>query len=309
MSLLSRCHRAAVCSRQVLRVVLVIALVLIGITAEGCDDGTGLARRGSIRVDVNMTGDDRDPDGFTVSVDGGVARTINASGTEIFSDPEPGVHVVSLGGVADNCAVSGDNPRTVDVTRGDIALTAFDVVCARTTGDLQVWSLTGGLELDGDGYSVTLDGAWSQSVASNGVVIFSFLAPGEHSVELGRLAENCTVLDPNPRTVNVIADTSIEMSFTVACAAPVTVSVAFVSDRDGDFEIYVLWAGTLFPVNVTNDPRTDYGPAWSPDGSEITFCSNRKPLSDTDIYVMNPDRTGLIGLMDDPYPYYDADPA
>jgi hypothetical protein len=75
--------------------------------------------------------------------------------------------------------------------------------------------------------------------------------------------------------------------------------IAFESDRDGPWqalEIYVmkLDANGLpvgAPTNITNDPWTDSGAAWSPDGSKIAFGSDRD--EDDDIYVVNVDADGV----------------
>jgi Tol biopolymer transport system component len=49
-------------------------------------------------------------------------------------------------------------------------------------------------------------------------------------------------------------------------------SVAFVSNRDGHFNIYVglISGGRL--VQVTNDPNLKARPAWSPDGTTIAYA-------------------------------------
>ena len=40
--------------------------------------------------------------------------------------------------------------------------------------------------------------------------------------------------------------------------------IAFVSDRDGDWEIYVMNADGSGQTNLTNNPEDDWAPAWSP---------------------------------------------
>ena len=40
-------------------------------------------------------------------------------------------------------------------------------------------------------------------------------------------------------------------------------------------------------INLTNNPATDSGPAWSPDGARIAFQSDRD--GNEEIYVMNDD--------------------
>ncbi|HZN04906.1 MAG TPA: hypothetical protein VFD06_15075, partial [Candidatus Polarisedimenticolia bacterium] len=56
-------------------------------------------------------------------------------------------------------------------------------------------------------------------------------------------------------------------------------SIAFASDRDGDFDIYVRRVEGGQEVNVTDDPGQDYQPAYSPDGETIAFISTRSSRS------------------------------
>ncbi len=44
----------------------------------------------------------------------------------------------------------------------------------------------------------------------------------------------------------------------------VQVKIAFVSDRDGNWEIYVMDADGSNPTSLTNNPADDFFPAWSP---------------------------------------------
>ena len=119
---------------------------------------------------------------------------------------------------------------------------------------------------------------------------------------------------------------------------PVAGRIAFVSDRDGNNEIYVMnadgsgvrrltdnqandlapsWSPDgqritfvsdreIYVMNangsdvrrLTNDPAGDWGPDWSPDGQRITFVSDRD--GNNEIYVMNADGSGVRRLTDDP---------
>jgi len=55
--------------------------------------------------------------------------------------------------------------------------------------------------------------------------------------------------------------------------------LAFVSDRDGDYEIFVRVSGEG-TVPVTQNSSPDFDPTWSPDGSAIAFVSRRKRTND-----------------------------
>ncbi len=63
--------------------------------------------------------------------------------------------------------------------------------------------------------------------------------------------------------------------------------VAFETDRDGNWEIYMLDVRTGLAVNLTRSPGDDRAPSWSPDGREIVFHSNR--AGGDDIYRIRTD--------------------
>jgi len=83
-------------------------------------------------------------------------------------------------------------------------------------------------------------------------------------------------------------------------ASPNGRQVAFMSLRDGNWEIYVVRidddgnAGS--PRRLTNSPANDGLPTWSPDGRHIAFVSDRD--GDWAVWAIRPDGTGLRRLFD-----------
>ena len=71
--------------------------------------------------------------------------------------------------------------------------------------------------------------------------------------------------------------------------------IAFNSDRDGDWEIFVMNADGTDVRQLTNNDD-DGSPAWSPDGERIAFISTRD--GDYEIFVMNADGTEVRQLTD-----------
>ena len=197
------------------RTVTVVAGVL-GTTAftVGC---TAPPAPGDLTVSTTTTGSDLDPDGYTVTVDGSQSQAIATNGSVTFSGLAAGDHRVALSGVAGNCSVSGDNPRTVTVPAGGTGSTTFSVSCSATSGSLAVTTSTTGSNVDPDGYTVTVDGSRSQAIATNGSVTFSGLSAGDHTVALSGVAGNCSVSGPNPQTVSVPAGATASMTFSVSC--------------------------------------------------------------------------------------------
>ncbi len=75
--------------------------------------------------------------------------------------------------------------------------------------------------------------------------------------------------------------------------------VAFASNRDGDYEIFVMKANapegpTNVPRKLTKNGTRDWNPDWSPNGAKIVFESDRD--GDEEIFVMNADGTGQKNL-------------
>ncbi len=84
--------------------------------------------------------------------------------------------------------------------------------------------------------------------------------------------------------------------------------IAFLSKRDGDWEIYLVNPDGTNLVNLTNNKYTDTDPSWSPDGSRIAFASDRNdPGSDAEIYTMKANGTDVKKLTDNAYA--DGDPS
>ena len=81
--------------------------------------------------------------------------------------------------------------------------------------------------------------------------------------------------------------------------------LAFVSQRDGNSEIYVMNADGSAQENLTRQPASDSHPSWSPDGRKLVFVSRRD--GNSEIYVMNADGSGLRNLTRTPSD--DLDPA
>jgi hypothetical protein len=97
-------------------------------------------------------------------------------------------------------------------------------ISGATKGDIEVTAATTGMDLDADGYTVTLDGGASQAIATNGTADFKALDAGTYVAQISGLAENCAVSDSDTRTVTVSAGSVSSVTFAVTCSATSTVT-------------------------------------------------------------------------------------
>ena len=171
------------------------------------------------------------------------------------------------------------------------------VVTSATTG-------TTSSDLDPDGYGVSIDGQPEQPLGVNGTVTIANQTAGSHAVRLSGVSENCTVRGPTTRVAAVVRGATTIVSFDVTCqpipepggVLAMEGVLAFVSERDGNPEIYSINVDGTGLARMTNNAAADVDPAWSPDGKRIAFASDRDGSSA--IYVMNADGSNVVRRTD-----------
>ena len=88
------------------------------------------------------------------------------------------------------------------------------------------------------------------------------------------------------------------LAISVQAEAPKKQQIAFYSNRDGNFEIYVMDVDGNNPRRLTINPAIDAGPSWGPRGKKIAFHSNRG--GNYDIFVMDANGNNQINLTNSP---------
>jgi Tol biopolymer transport system component len=138
------------------------------------------------------------------------------------------------------------------------------------------------------------------------VFVIVHLAAGARGAALGS-AEDLWAFEPSP---------AASMS-----SGGGTGRIAFVSDRDENWEVYTVNADGSEPTNLSDFPQsggyawpsTDVKPSWSPDGQRIAFASDRHadfktdPDGNRDIYLMDAGGSNLVRLTE--HPAHDDFPA
>lgn len=251
---------------------------------------------GSIDVSVTSTGDDI-PTAYTLVLAGETSQTVAANGSVTFTDVPVGSHQMELTDLPASCSVTSGNPATVTVTAGGTTPVAMNVACSVLVGSIEVTVQTEGFDLDPDGYQVSLDGAPPQHIPVQDVRTFADLAAGDHVISITDVRGNCEVVGEDSRIVAVGSGEVAREAFEVTCDW--NSRIAFLTDRDGDQEVYVMRPDGSDPINITNYPTADMADhrrMWSADGSRVAFTGTR---GSQDIYVVNRDGTGLIQVTTD----------
>ena len=112
------------------------------------------------------------------------------------------------------------------------------------------------------------------------------------------------------RCLNLLIVASVVLLFLISCSGGKDSGstgigqIAFSSDRDGNFQIYLMDADGSNQRNISNSSLSDSFSNWSPDGTQIAFEGLRD--DSTEIYVMDADGSNRKNIsnssQDDYYP-------
>lgn len=240
-------------------------------------EGAALAVEVATTVSVSGLGSDIPQDGYTVWVDASRSQSVGLTGIAAFSGLAAGDHSVALYGIPSNCIVSTlgkgpNNPRGVSLVADLAGSTDFSVGCS-AWGGLFVSTHTTGVDLDPDGYIVTVDGGASQAIAANGKATFTELFRDDHTVALSGIAGNCTLSGPNPRTVTVSPGRTTSLTFSTSCTPTGT--------GTGILSVTTVSTGSNLPVDgytVTVDGTLSQAIATSNDTVTFTVPAGEHPV-------------------------------
>jgi hypothetical protein len=198
----------------------VLLFLLCLAAAVACESAFSVSSDGIIHVLVTTSGSGSDSDGFTLTIDGGETQVVSASGSLALEGLAQGTHTVLLSGIAANCAVQGDNPRSVEVGADGGASVSFTVTCESVSSDgFRIIVSTTGDAPDPDGYRLAVAGAPIRPIPINAEETFVRLQLGGHLISLKEMANGCVLNGGNPQLFEVLSGRIVEVRFDVLCGS------------------------------------------------------------------------------------------
>ncbi len=290
---------------------------------------------GTLDIVIATVGSSPDPDGYLVGLDGSTAQPIGANATLRLEGLALGPHILALSGLASNCHLEGENPRTVEVVTGTTVV-AFAVTCLGA--DALIAFSSNAVDLEAI-FTVRPDGSELRNLTPRGEfernpvwspdgrkILFAreadlylmqadgtgrvLIAPGSAEGGGYNWSPDGSMIAFTPS--GLFGDVFIQELWVMGADgsnprrlaaegssptwAPDSRRIAY--ERDG--QIRVINVDGSGSARLTNQRFGASQPAWSPVGGQIAFLTaiDEPPdrPADRHIFVMNPDGSGLEDL-------------
>jgi TolB protein len=275
------------------KLILLPACILVACSSG---DTTAPPTTGTLQFTVTTTGTDIDPDGFSISVDGGAPQPLPANGTFSWVGAG-GAHMVALTGLAFNCDFTSA-PTSATITLGAVTQVAVQATCAPFLRDAIVYLS------EAYGFAEVMvmrpDGSRSQRLTTDQAVYASpAVSPDGQSIAVASYVgggwNGIYLLDRfGQHRVKLVSNSSFDGE---PVWSPDGTRIAFRSTLKGPSGDY----GRIFVINrdgtglhqltpETTDYSYDGDPSWSPDGTQIAFSRSGM------LYVINADGSAATSL-------------
>ena len=191
-------------------------VMAIAMALGACDNATESADNGTLNVMAATSGAFPDADGYLVTLAARQEAALAANAEWSVDELTPGSYTLQLTGIAANCTVEGDNPRSIVVETGRLATITFAVAC---TASVRILTETTGVDPDASGFVVTIGIGAPSRVPASGSTVVQSSADGTLPLKVADVAANCTPNPGNPTTIAVAeAITDVTLRFNCATA-------------------------------------------------------------------------------------------
>lgn len=315
---------------KLMLLVAAIAFFSADVKAEQQMDTESKVEDGSVHFETITQGKELDPNGYTVylrDAENNYRKSISDTASVTIDNLSPGAYDIHIEGVAYNCRVEEETPRTIQVKSGETLNVTFNIYCEYKwlEGKLVFTSkraevskrIIHTINLDGTNPQRVMDESRSEFVPfwspdgsriaftmkhSGGYEMKGSHNIGHHHEVDKRNLEIYTVNTDGKDMQRVTQNDAIDGG---TSWSPDGEKIAFQSNRDGNFEIYTIQADGSDPKRITNHSADDRHAEWSPDGARLAFQSNRN--GNTDIYTIKVDGSDLQRVTTNES--YDGNPA
>jgi Tol biopolymer transport system component len=248
-----------------------------------------------------------------VTIDSTGHQAIGPTDTLDLLVPGGAEHVVELTDIAVNCGLSGDSARTV-ASGGDTTKVDFQVSCEPEAGVLRVTTVTTGIDVDPNGYTVVVDDTPFGTIDVTGDYSVN-LPTGTHVVTLAGVTHNCHLAEADSRTTTLVAGATSQVAISLSCesAPPAGAGheLAFVSNRSPDElhgiqdRVYLMndeGTGVRALLGVPNKDQRRL--SWLPGGQQLNFIASRydaEAFAPNDVDILDLASDDLRTVLTGPY--------
>ena len=225
------------------------AWVVIASLFGGC--GTGPNAPAGLRLSVTTIGQDQDYDGYVYSLDGNPPAPLGPNASVTVGGLDAGTHQLLINGVAGNCILAGGLTRSIALSSGDTTEVQLEVACVAipSPAALQITTVTTG-DPDPDGYTYSLDGGVPATIGFSASVTLTGLTAGTHQLDIGGIANTCTLAGGTTRSVTLTAGALTDVQLAVTCQGTSPTIMAIAPLTGSPYGVAVSAAGVIYAAQI-----------------------------------------------------------